>query len=464
MRIQALVIFLLLNFGVKAQTIIADSVVVSGSWSLSGSPYIVQGRAIVPQGQTLVIDAGVQVRFASNTAIYNDAIWDPDTNIVGSLRVNGRLIAKGTVSDSIEFIADGQGYWGSVFLLGGVTDSFLYCKFQNMYQIAGHNSSLGYPESYGGLFISLADTLFLEHSLFESNHYAVQTDWVVNSVSNYIRNSIFRNNVDSNKIITLSTSIVLQGPAFIYNTVFDNSALVGENLTLANCILMNADSFAIFPYGTALVTCRIVNCLLYNNPKAFRSAHQMYIYNSILLDNVGYDTTFCCGNALNKTVFDGPIAGTWSVTTNNYPNTNPNLINPMPVNGDFHLLPSSVCINNGDTTGLSNLIPGTDLDGNPRYNGTIDIGPYEFQGTVGVASISGQQLTVFPNPCEAFFHIKGDYTFEEHEIRIFSLLGEALCTQRFHERIQVANLKPGCYLLEIRSDQGQAKVVKFVKE
>jgi len=47
-------------------------------------------------------------------------------------------------------------------------------------------------------------------------------------------------------------------------------------------------------------------------------------------------------------------------------------------NGDYHLLPSSPCIDMGDNTVVTAT---TDLDGNPRIiNGIVDMGTYEFQG------------------------------------------------------------------------------------
>lgn len=50
------------------------------------------------------------------------------------------------------------------------------------------------------------------------------------------------------------------------------------------------------------------------------------------------------------------------------------------VEGDYHLLPSSPCINAGD----SNFVPEpneTDIDGHPRViNGRVDIGAYEYEG------------------------------------------------------------------------------------
>jgi hypothetical protein len=52
-------------------------------------------------------------------------------------------------------------------------------------------------------------------------------------------------------------------------------------------------------------------------------------------------------------------------------------------NGNFQLQSNSPCINWGDNSVVTNA---TDLDGNTRIvEGTVDMGAYEYQGTVGLA-------------------------------------------------------------------------------
>ena len=91
--IRCFFFFLLLNVlaiffspVLNAQTNVSGNV--SGTWTVAGSPYVVTGSVTVPTGDTLTIEAGVEVQFLDGM----------------SLSVDGGLIAMGTTSDSIRFI------------------------------------------------------------------------------------------------------------------------------------------------------------------------------------------------------------------------------------------------------------------------------------------------------------------------------------------------------------------------
>jgi hypothetical protein len=62
---------------------------VSGTWTVSGSPYLINGDATVPAGQTLIIEPGVEVMSQS---------WHKSA-------VHGTLQALGTGSEPILFTA-----------------------------------------------------------------------------------------------------------------------------------------------------------------------------------------------------------------------------------------------------------------------------------------------------------------------------------------------------------------------
>jgi hypothetical protein len=84
------------------QTIISTPSV-SGTWTLAGSPYIVQTIITVQAGQVLTIEPGVIIKFQSST----------------KLEVNGQLIAAGTNSSPIIFQATDTVGWSNDLTVNG---------------------------------------------------------------------------------------------------------------------------------------------------------------------------------------------------------------------------------------------------------------------------------------------------------------------------------------------------------
>ena len=135
---------------------------VFGTWSLSGSPYYIEGEIAVPAGQSLTIQPGVLVEFQGHY----------------KLTVQGQLLAVGTESDSITFtINDTTGFhnWSSTdggwhgisfgySLPGDDTSRIAYCIFE-------WGKAVGIiPDNSGGA-ISVANyhNLVISNSLFSSN-------------------------------------------------------------------------------------------------------------------------------------------------------------------------------------------------------------------------------------------------------------------------------------------------------
>lgn len=117
--ILLLLSFLCSTIFLNAQTTVPEGIA-RGTWAKNGSPYTLTGVVTVPLGDSLKIESGVKVRFSS----------------MGSLSVKGRILAKGTVSDSIEFSAilpvpDYSSVGVFIDEVAATTDSTLlnYCSF-----------------------------------------------------------------------------------------------------------------------------------------------------------------------------------------------------------------------------------------------------------------------------------------------------------------------------------------------
>ena len=102
----------------NAQTTVPGGYVY-GTWTLAGSPYLIQGSIMVPNDSTLTIQAGVTVNFQGHYKFL----------------VGGRLLAIGTQADSIFFTASNTstGWYGIRFDTTHVTNDtskFYYCNVQ----------------------------------------------------------------------------------------------------------------------------------------------------------------------------------------------------------------------------------------------------------------------------------------------------------------------------------------------
>jgi predicted outer membrane repeat protein len=99
------------------------------TWFASGSPYRVTGDILVPIGETLSIEPGV------------DVLFDVDVQFV----VEGSLHAIGTEIDSIRFEPGTAVEWGGLRLSGGDTSTIAYARISG-----GHADGPAIPDSTGG--------------------------------------------------------------------------------------------------------------------------------------------------------------------------------------------------------------------------------------------------------------------------------------------------------------------------
>jgi predicted outer membrane repeat protein len=104
---------------------------VNGNWDQAGSPYLIHGQINIPTDQSLTIEAGVEIIFQDH---YKFIVY-------------GKLIAEGTVNDTIVFTAQDTdaGWYGLRFSdtsSNGQDDSILrYCLFEYGNALTGNEES-----------------------------------------------------------------------------------------------------------------------------------------------------------------------------------------------------------------------------------------------------------------------------------------------------------------------------------
>jgi Right handed beta helix region/Secretion system C-terminal sorting domain len=122
-------IFFLYEPDLTAQTIVTGGNV-SGTWTKAASPYLVQGSIQIPNGSTLTIEAGANIIFQGTY----------------KLLINGRLLAIGTVTDSIIFQANNTttGWRGIRFEntpLSNDSSILVNCILQNGITVGGSGTA-----------------------------------------------------------------------------------------------------------------------------------------------------------------------------------------------------------------------------------------------------------------------------------------------------------------------------------
>ena len=228
---------------------------VFGQWTVDGSPYNIVGDAYVAAGETLRIDPGVSVYFASNC----------------NLKVYGTLLAVGTASDSIVFSSPAAtpGYWGSIYIDGASPAA------QIRYATIRYAST-------GLTIVGCAPTI--KHVSISSNLNGI--DCLSGAVPE-ISFSTFRGNTNSalrsngasprlkgcifteNALGGIESAVVLANSdsARVTQSQFHDNANAAIDLTASNGVLIANNTMVYNDYGLAVSggTCEIANNIIVLN-------------------------------------------------------------------------------------------------------------------------------------------------------------------------------------------------------
>ena len=227
--------------------------------------------------------------------------------------------------------------------------------------------SVNYPPSVDSCYVSYntgngINSRFLNISNTEAafnGHYGVLS-------SGNVDRCIITNNTNTGYYSDYSIS----SRRFFKNSIVANNGGDGCRLT-SNYILLNSTVVNNSNVGIILVgNCQLKNSIVWGNNVSIQS-------------NREYEISFCAVDGyIHSSNFNIPLS-----SINNPGGIQPGFVNPTAgagsaySGGDWHLLPTSVCINRGSAT-VDNL-PETDLEGNARIRqGIPDIGAYESDYTL----------------------------------------------------------------------------------
>jgi len=368
---------------------------VSGTWTLANAPYYIQGEITIPNDSILTIEPGVDVVFMGHY----------------KFNVQGRLLAIGTLQDSISFTADSIeiGWHGIRFYNTpntNDTSKIAYCSFK--YGKANTGAYNGTDRCGGAIFIRVFDKVLISNSLFESNMNNGDIASATGGAAIYvayatgkpiITNNTFLNNTGTTDCAILSwytNAIILNniflnnsgphGPVFCayYSPTISGNIIshnittragggifnMTSNATVTNNIIINNQSYGGEGEGGGIKCWINDKSIIINNTIAYNSAtHGGGIccnQNSdpILINNIIWGNTATYGNQVNLLeatsdpdfffcdIQGGKESFGGNGSGNNYTGLYENNIDsdPLFVNvtfDDFHLSDNSPCIGAG---------------------------------------------------------------------------------------------------------------------
>ncbi len=219
---KKILVFLYAAIAVHA-AVFADTTVppgdVSGTWTKSGSPYLIQGDITLLPGDTLVIEPGVVVEFQG----YYEFLIQGDIQAAGM--TNDTILF--TVNDSSAFYSDlnnSAGSWSGIYFSGSDNSKFYCCKFKYAKALGASVSTywggaMYIPASYTNLMIRACH---FDHNYAQNNGGAI----TVNSTGVFtIDSCLFTNNTAG----SMGGAVFAQDGAFYLrdNEFHDNTANEG---------------------------------------------------------------------------------------------------------------------------------------------------------------------------------------------------------------------------------------------
>ncbi len=153
------------------QTIIKDGSTIFGQWNSQGSPYIIEGKATVPVGETLHIGPSVKIKLKSLSTSNSDD-FKYETNKSGHIIVKGTLIAQGNKNELISFDRLDEGKWGSIYFDStSAKNALKYCIIRNSYGIVGLRKNV----ASSGAINTYKSSLKIENCVISTNWRGIET-------------------------------------------------------------------------------------------------------------------------------------------------------------------------------------------------------------------------------------------------------------------------------------------------
>lgn len=454
---------------------------VSGAWT-KGHTYRVTGNIIVPAGQTLTIEEGVEVKF--------DGYY--------SLTVNGTLLANGSADKYVQFTSNKTSPtnkdWDQIVVNG--ISKMDYCIIE--YGKAKNDDNIGLLNVTGNLTLTNSKIRNSEQSAISIRNagiITVQNNKIYNCAYGFSVYTTGKVIIENNEIYNhvwiginiyqASTSSIFKNN-IIHDCIYQGIQSIEFNYKIERNIIFNTGTAIFVTYGQPTI---INNTLIYNqhgiglydNPSIIPNPiissniisnnrnYAIYSMGNFKPQSVSYNLFYNNGSGTGNLL---PV-GVGTVVTTNKNNTPADAYYNIFENPDFEsitLADETFCI-------LKSNSPAVDA-GDPSIiaskNGTIvDIGAREIGGVLSNEKFTNSKLStikVFPNPTTNYlsFETNQDTTFDS--ITFFDINGKAVDQIKLTNSVSEyqwkvsQHLAKGVYLYSIMNGNKTIDSGKFIKK
>jgi len=448
-----------------AGTLVWDNEV-SGMWDTAGSPYIVMGYIKIPDGETLTIEPGVEVKF----------------NSTERFDIQGCLIAEGTEALPILFTAyDPDIKWGGMVWdqtpATNPNSVLKHCIFE-------HSYAYGLETRYncgGAVRVNLVNSIDMSHCVFRYNSADKFTTnnpaggaLAMFDCSIHISHCIFHDNSSSwgGAIIMGSNSNPVIDNCLFFNNEstfvgggggaglsWDNSSPHLVNCTFADNYAADAGGAYELEFGG---TTTFTNCIFWGNT-ADVGAGQISVFDP---DSTADLNIYYCDVEGGLNGIQPGFQGEYIENIDEYPEFI--TVGEYPYVPDTSYFNPSPCTDKGTENALflpaDYTFPLYCLRGNPRINGPVDMGCYESPLTVGFGrSVESDKaaIKVYPNPSsglsEISYLLTADCRPSTVDLRDYDLKGKEITTLvnekqqpgEYTVHFDASDLPAGIYLVRL---------------
>lgn len=258
-----------LTFISHSQTNVSGGIYQNATWSLSGSPYIVNGSVVVFPGATLNIEPGVEIQINNQT---NSNIYIETRGTINCVGTDALPIKIYALYDTTNNVA-WQGFV-CTSSQGGVLNADRF-QISNAYFPFSYESPLSNYQYTNCTFKRCFQAVTVSNSVNLTNCQFIDNEVGVYGWSYFtIENCLFKDNTTS--IYAYATALTILNSSFIDNQIgLTFNSGVFDSIYIADCQFSNNGLALNYP-NNGLVQ----NCVFNDNTTAIQSAYKCEIRNN----------------------------------------------------------------------------------------------------------------------------------------------------------------------------------------